>query len=188
MKLIVGLGNHGKKYDHTRHNIGWDVISLLAEKLDTPFVKKSDFKAEISEVRMDEKKILLVHPLTYMNLSGEAIAAIQHYYKIEQKDVLIVHDEMDFSPGTMAFTARGRSAGHNGVSSIHQMLGTNEISRLRIGIGRPEAPIKAEDFVLEKFSTAEQKLVTPLYKKAIEAIEDWIKLGIDKSMNKWNGV
>jgi len=161
---------------------------MFAKKMDARFSKKADFKAEVAEVRIADEKILLVHPLTYMNLSGEAVAAIQQYYKVSLKDILLVHDEMDFAAGTMAFAAKGRDAGHNGVASIHEMLKTTAINRLRLGIGRPRPPIEKEVYVLEKFSTDEITSIKKMSTRATEAMEDWVKSGIDKSMNTWNGV
>lgn len=187
MKLIVGLGNPGNEYAHTRHNIGWDAVTALAEKLQAPFQTKERFKAEIAEARMGEEKLLLVRPITYMNRSGEAVEAILSFYKLERSDLLVVHDEMDYPLGKMAFCAQAGPAGHNGIVSIQGSLGTDVVSRLRLGIGRPVGHIPKEDYVLQPFSAEEQKTKNEVLLSAVAAIEDWQAQTIEKTMNKWNG-
>lgn len=186
MKLIVGLGNPGREYDHTRHNIGWDAVTALAEKLSTSFQEKSRFQSEIAEGRLNEEKILLIRPLTFMNRSGEAVEAILSFYKIDLADVLIVHDEMDYALGRLAFCAQAGPAGHNGIRSVQERLGTETISRLRLGIERPAGQLPKEDYVLQPFSTDEEDLVKEVLKQSITAMEEWVERGISKAMNKWN--
>lgn len=186
MKIIVGLGNPGKEYEHTRHNIGWDIVSLLAKKEGVRFSKKNDLKAEIAEWFCDGEKILLVHPLTFMNASGECVAALQRFYKCPTENILIIQDEMDYPVETFAFNQQGGHAGHNGIASIQETLGTKEISRLRVGINRPTDSIKKESYVLQPFEKEEKKGVEQQMIKVIEAIKDWIALGMIKTMEKWN--
>ena len=186
MKLIIGLGNPGQEYAHTRHNLGWDAVAALAEALEATWTKKSDFKAEVAEARLGNEKILLAHPLTFMNLSGESVQKMVAFYKIDLHDVLVVHDERDFALGEFAFSARGGDAGHNGVASIQSRLATDEIARLRLGIGRPPAPIKMEDFVLQHFSDDEQAVVDLTLDKAAAAQKSWLSDGLEKAMNVWN--
>jgi len=188
MKLIIGLGNPGTEYEHTRHNVGWDAVTGLADLLHATFQTKTDWNADVADARLDGQKVVLVHPLTFMNLSGEAVQKIAAFYKIPNDDILIVHDEMDYAIGDAAFLKRGGSAGHNGVESIQQMLATKDLARLRIGIGRPTAPIKKEDYVLQHFSADEKERVAPAIEKAIRGSQTWIAEGIDKAMNTWNGV
>lgn len=189
MKLIVGLGNPGKEYDGTRHNIGWDAVTIAAESFDaTPFSKKAAFHAEVSEATIDNKKVLFVHPLTYMNLSGNSVQIFKSYFKMDNADILIVQDEMDFPIGTFKFTTGSGPAGHNGILSIQQSLGSRDITRLRIGVSKPERNIAREDYVLGKFSAAEKKLLKPQAKNLNKAIHDWISQGLTKTMNTWNGV
>ncbi len=186
MKLIVGLGNPGKEYDHTRHNIGWDAVTALAQKIGTSFQEKSRFQSEVAEGRLNEEKILLVRPLTYMNRSGEAVEAVLSFYKIDLVDVLVVHDEMDYGLGRLAFCAQAGPAGHNGIRSIQERLGTETVARLRLGIGRPVGQLAKEDYVLQRFRADEEVLVDEVLKQSLTAMEDWVEFGINKAMNKWN--
>lgn len=189
MKIIVGLGNPGKDYAKTRHNIGWMLLDVLTETLKaTTFRKQSAFQAEIAEAHVESEKILLVKPTTYMNRSGEAVSALLSYYHLHTNDFLVVQDEMDFPLGKMAFSASGGAAGHNGIGSIHTALGTKELNRLRLGIDRPQGQIKSEDYVLQTFSAEEQKVLRETLTRASKATMDWISLGLTRTMNSWNGV
>ena len=189
MKLIVGLGNPGKEYDATRHNIGWDAVTLAAEASDaTPFSKKSAFHAEVSEATIGGKKVLFAHPLTFMNLSGNSVQTFKSFFKLDNADILIVQDEMDFPVGTFKFSTGSGPAGHNGILSIQQSTGSRDIARLRIGVSKPDRHIAREDYVLGKFSAAEKKLLKAQTKNINKAIQDWVTQGLTKTMNVWNGV
>lgn len=189
MKLIVGLGNPGKEYVRTRHNIGWMLLDVLAEKLAaTAFHKQAAFHAEIAEARVGSEKILLVKPTTYMNNSGETVNTLVSYYHLTPADVLILQDEMDYSLGKFAFAASGGAGGHNGIASIHQSLGTKEIGRLRLGISRPTGAIKAQNYVLEAFSEEERDILSKTFVLGVQAIQAWIEQGLTRAMNSWNGV
>lgn len=189
MKLVVGLGNPGKKYEHTRHNIGWRAVEHLSLHLDagTP-TKNAKFKAAVAETQVEGEKVLLVLPQTFMNLSGEAVQSLASFYKIPPEHILIVHDEMDFTLGRLQFSIGGGDAGHNGVKSIMEMLGTPDFARLRIGIGRPQPPKAKEDHVLERFTEEQAAQVDLVVEKTDEAIYDWITKGLTSAMNTWNGV
>ncbi len=186
MKLIIGLGNPGQKYAHTRHNIGWDALTEWVSTHGGSFQEKGRFQAEVAEVNVSEKKYLAVRPLTFMNLSGEAVLSVAQFYKINPADILLVQDEMDYVPGKLAFCARGGAAGHNGVASVQERLATEEISRLRLGIGRPVMPIAKEDYVLQRFSIEEQEVVKTMQTQAVKAIDDWCGQGTVVAMNTWN--
>lgn len=186
MKLIIGLGNYGITYAHTRHNIGWDAVTQWATSLQASFVEKSRFHAELAEGRLGEEKILLVRPLTYMNRSGEAVQALVQFYKIDLQDVLIIQDEMDYPVGQLAFCIDAGPAGHNGIISIQESLGTKAIPRLRLGIGRPSGAIAKEDYVLQPFSLEEKELILKMLTQAGEAMQDWCEEGIERAMNEWN--
>lgn len=189
MKLIVGLGNPGKKYEGTRHNVGWDAVSLLAQKLGASgFHNQDKFKSEITETVFGDEKILLVHPQTFMNASGEAVQALVSFYKLDLKDLLVVHDEMDYSPGIFAFSIGAGPAGNNGVASIQEMLATKDIARLRIGIGRSSPPMANQDYVLNKPTLEERLAINSAMEKGVQAIQQWITEGLTKTMNSWNGV
>ena len=187
MKIIVGLGNMGKEYAHTRHNIGWDVVSAWAEKLGVGFQEKERFQAELAEGRIGAEKVLLLKPLTYMNLSGQAVRSVCDFYTLDLSDVLIVHDEMDYPFLKLAFCAEGGAAGHNGIRSIQECFGSEKIARLRVGIGRPIDAIAKEDYVLQRFSADERLKVQEVIDRAVLALADWCALGIERAMNKWNG-
>ncbi len=186
MKLIVGLGNHGQEYAYTRHNIGWDAVTLLAHKNGVQFQTKSRFQAEIAELSLQSEKILLVRPLTYMNRSGEALGALLTFYKADRSQVLIVQDEMDYVLGKQAFCAQAGPAGHNGIRSIQEQLGTEQIARLRLGIGRPTGQLPKEEFVLQRFAKEEQPVVEQVLSSSVKAMEDWIEQGTERVMNIWN--
>lgn len=183
MKLIIGLGNPGKQYARTRHNAGWMALDLLAEKFGVFWASEQDFKAQIAKHFVGDERVILARPQTFMNLSGQAVAALMNFYKTDINDLLIVHDDLDYPPGKMVFMPQGGAAGHNGISSIFEKLGRKDFARLRIGIGRPEnKEIKIEDWVLGGLNLETEKKIL----EAPEAIEDWITLGLQKAMTKWN--
>ncbi|HVM90907.1 MAG TPA: aminoacyl-tRNA hydrolase [Verrucomicrobiae bacterium] len=187
MKLIVGLGNHGDEYAGTRHNAGWDAVRVAAKELGaSDFKIKKDFKAAIAETNVEGQKVLFALPQTYMNLSGDAVQAIKTFYKLSNEDILIIHDEMDYAPGTIAFAANAGPAGNNGVASVQERLGTKRIARLRIGIGRGTHDSK--DWVLSRFSKEDAKAIAARREDMVHAITDWITRGLTQSMNTWNAV
>lgn len=184
MKLIVGLGNPGKKYEHTRHNAGFLAIQQLQQHACQEAIWSLDDRSHalIAQSHINGEKVLLAKPQTFMNLSGESVQALVSYYKIPLEHVLIIHDELDLAPGTLAFLAKGGHAGHNGISSIQEKLGTQAIQRLRIGIGRPTPPQATEDWVLGSMDKASNDTCHT----AAHAAHDWITEGIEKAMNTWN--
>ncbi len=188
MRLIVGLGNPGKKYDGTRHNIGREIVRQTAEfHQASEFRLEKKYKALVTEAELNEKKVIFMLPETYMNNSGEAVRAISEYFKIQPEDILIVQDEMDFEPFQFAFAEGGGAAGHNGIKSIYKHV-DEHVSRFRIGIGRSHKGIQSEDFVLTKFGPVDSIRLSFLKGKMIDAISDWATEGLTKAMNMWNGV
>lgn len=183
MKLIVGLGNPGRQYENTRHNVGFRVIDRLAEKLDCT-VEKEKYKALIGECRLGGEKLLLVKPQTYMNLSGEAAAALAGFYKIEAEDIITVYDDLALETGRLRIRTKGSHGGHNGMRSIIALLKTEKFARVRIGIGKPQ--IAVSDYVLGRFSPAEEALIAQAVAEAAEAVMLIIEKGIDKAMNRFN--
>lgn len=176
MKLIVGLGNPGKKYSATRHNIGFQIIDLIQKESDFNFStwqKNSKFQAEISTGTFNDDKIILAKPLTFMNESGRAIQAIVAYYKLAPLDIIIIHDDLDLPIGKYKFQKDISSAGHNGIKSIIELLGTQMFHRVRIGIGKQdkEKQGKTENFVLHNFSIMEKLKLRPLKNQIIEQIK-----------------
>lgn len=185
MKLVVGLGNPGKEYEKTRHNAGFLAIDELRTELDGAKWKlEKKFKADISAVAGKEK-ILLIKPQTFMNLSGQSTREAMKFYKIKPADVWVIHDEMDLPLGAMRIKIGGRSAGHNGIQSVIDSIGSDFV-RFRIGIGIKNNLAPTEAFVLQKFSSPEMKTLTHIFEKITEAILMGIEKGLPKAMSQFN--
>jgi len=183
MKLIVGLGNPGKKYEKSRHNIGFDTIDKLANSLGVE-IDKSDFKGLYVRCNYLDNDLILLKPQTFMNLSGDSVVLISNYFKICPKDIYVIYDDMDFDSGVMKMKLDGSSAGHNGIKSIIQDLGTDKFIHVRIGTGKPT--FDAVDYVLGKPSKEERLLISEAQDRAIEAIKCSLKETIDKAMSLYN--
>lgn len=184
MKIIVGLGNPGRDYKNTRHNIGFMVLEELASRY--PVEKQeSRFDAVIGHIRIGSEKVLLVKPLTYMNLSGKAVQPIMHWYKLELPELMVVYDDMDLPTADLRIRAKGGTGGHKGMASISERLASQDLARMRVGIGRPEVG-EAVGWVLGRFSREEQEEIQLVVKKAADALEKWVKMGIDEAMNAYN--
>ena len=156
MKIIVGLGNPGAKYEHTRHNVGFDVLSLIANKLDV-IINKSKFKSLIAETNYKGEKLVLVAPQTFMNLSGEAIVELKNWYKVESKDILIIYDDIDLCFADIRFRVNGSAGTHNGMRNIIELSSDNLFPRIRVGIGRPPEGWDLKDWVLSGYFTKEDR-------------------------------
>ena len=185
MYLIVGLGNPEEEYSNTRHNMGFDVINGLSEKLNIN-VSKNKFKGIYGIGTIENEKVILLKPQTYMNLSGESIIEVIKYYNIDTKNVIVIYDDMDIEKGTMKIRKTGGPGSHNGMKSVIENLKTNDFARIRIGIGRPEKNYDKINYVIGKISKEEKEILEKGIKKAVEAIPEIIKNGIDKTMNKFN--
>jgi PTH1 family peptidyl-tRNA hydrolase len=173
-RLIVGLGNPGKKYDHTRHNIGFYCLDALAESEGVTWKEKKDLKSLICELRLAHSRVLLIKPTTFMNLSGEAVQAVQHFYKLENSQTIVVHDELDIPFGQVRTKVGGSSAGHNGLKSLIAHLG-EDFGRVRIGIKNEFVEnIDSADFVLQKFSTEEQGHLKALKKEVVVLLNEYV--------------
>lgn len=184
MKIIVGLGNPGRDYKNTRHNIGFMVLEELASRY--PVEKQeSRFDAIIGHIRIGSEKVLLVKPLTYMNLSGRAVQPIMHWYKLELADLMVVYDDMDLPTACLRIRAKGGTGGHKGMASISERLASKDFARMRVGIGRPEVG-ETVGWVLGRFSQEEQEEIQVVVKKAADALEKWAKMGINEAMNAYN--
>jgi len=186
MKLIVGLGNPGSGYEFTRHNIGFLTIDKLAEKLNT-VISKDKFKGKFNKITYQNQDILLLKPMTYMNLSGESVGALKKFFKIQESDILVIHDELDIDFGKIKFKKGGGLAGHNGLKSIASVLSTKDFNRLRIGIGRPVGKISVSDYVLQKFSNDENIMLDDLIEKSADAVIFYLEKGILSAMNQFHG-
>ncbi|WP_096441186.1 aminoacyl-tRNA hydrolase [Alteribacter populi] len=185
MKLIVGLGNPGSKYDGTRHNVGFEVIDQCQSKF-TIELNQSKFKGAFGFSRVGEEKLFLLKPLTYMNLSGESVVPLMKYYKIDIDDLLVVYDDLDLVPGKIRLRQKGGAGGHNGIKSLIQNLGTDQFKRIRVGVGRPDQGQAVTDHVLGRYAPDERKLVDEAVEKAAKACEAWTKLPFDRVMNEYN--
>lgn len=183
MKLIVGLGNPGREYDRTRHNIGFMVVDELHRRLGTPGFK-ARFKGLVADGMVGNEKVVLLKPLTYMNISGQSVSEALRWYHLPVEDVLIVQDDLDLPFGTLRFRARGSAGGHNGLTSIFQLLGTTEVNRLKIGIGRGSNT--AHSHVLGRFTTEQETELPFLLGDAADATELWVREGVLVTMNKVN--
>ncbi|MGZ3722151.1 MAG: aminoacyl-tRNA hydrolase [Bdellovibrionales bacterium] len=198
MKLIVGLGNPGPKYQVTRHNIGFLFIDALVEVFEGKRGFKSEFKSETQKIKIGDEHVLLVKPQTFMNLSGEAVQPLMEFYKLETKDLLVVHDEVDQHFGVLKFAIKRGHGGHNGIRNIHQVLGTDDYARLRLGVGRPPVlvdndgtpigkTIDVADYVLQNFSKAEMAKIPDFMELAIQGVETWVPQGIGQASTQFNG-
>jgi PTH1 family peptidyl-tRNA hydrolase len=187
MMLIVGLGNPGKKFERTRHNVGFRIADEFSRKNNFPeFKLAKKFLAEISEGFLGDKKIILAKPQTFMNTSGQAVKKLIKNYKLKLDDLIFVHDDIDLPLGKIKISAGRSSAGHKGVESIIRELKTKNFIRFRIGIKPQEKEKKTEKLVLEKFSKDEEKILKEVTEKTVEAIEATIKENAEKAMTKFN--
>ncbi len=186
MLAIVGLGNPGEKYEHTRHNVGYDVISIIAAKLDTP-IKKLKFQATIGETIYKGQKLVLIKPQTFMNLSGLTVQEAMSWYKLEPRDVLLLVDDIDLPFGQVRVRAKGGPGTHNGLRHIVQCTGSGDFPRVRVGMGAPPPEWDLADWVLSKFQTEEErKIAFDAYMTAADAALCWAEHGIDAAMNRFN--
>ena len=197
MKLIVGLGNPGPKYQLTRHNIGFLFIDALVEVLTGQRQYKSEFKAETQKLKIGDEPVIVCKPQTFMNLSGESVQPLMKFYNLEMKDLLVVHDEVDVPFGSMRFQVKRGHGGHNGIRNIHQMLGSDDYSRLRLGVGRPpvfvddngaktRAVMEVHEWVLSAFSKAEQSRLPDFLELSIKGAEVWVKSGPSAAATQFN--
>lgn len=187
MYLIVGLGNPGKDYEKTRHNVGFDTVDALIDEYRIP-ESGVKFKALYGKGMIGGEKVLVMKPLTYMNLSGEAVRAIVDYFKIDVKEELIVvYDDIDLEPGHVRIRAKGSAGGHNGMKNIIQHLGTQEFARVRVGVGAKPKGWDLADHVLSRFSKEDRVLVEEAIEKSCKAIRCFVEEGIDAAMNQYNG-
>jgi peptidyl-tRNA hydrolase, PTH1 family len=198
VKLIVGLGNPGLRYQTTRHNIGFLFIDALVEVFVGQRSFKNEFNAETRKIKVGEEQVLLCKPQTFMNLSGEAVQPLMKFYGIELKDLLVVHDEVDQPFGQLKFQIKRGHGGHNGIRNIHQVLGSDDYARLRLGVGRPPVfvdndgeatgkTMEVADWVLQQFSKAEQQKIPDFLELGIQGIETWVPSGIGQAATQFNG-
>ena len=186
MKLIVGLGNPGILYSATRHNIGFQVVRALARQGKFALKKEKGVKALSAKGRIEGREVILALPLTFMNLSGEAVLALVKRYKAGLTSILVVCDDLDLEFGRIKISSGGSSAGQRGIKSIIDALGSNEFCRIRIGIGRPAGKLAAAKYVLSHFNKEEKGQLPEIIARALECCRAWASEGIEKSMNIFN--
>lgn len=187
MYVIAGLGNPDKKYEKTRHNVGFDVIDMMAKKYNIELTDRKH-KALCGSGYIAGQKVLLVKPQTYMNLSGESIQAILNFYKLDaESELLVIFDDISLAPGRIRVRAKGSAGGHNGIKNIIAMTGTQGFARIKVGVGEKPAGWDLADYVLGRFSKEERALVEDAFADAIEATEMILMDDLDGAMNKFNG-
>lgn len=185
MKLIVGLGNPGRKYEGTRHNCGFMVVSELARRHATGAARR-DFQAELTEALVGGERTLLSRPETFMNKSGDSVSRTMQFYKMEPSDLLVISDDFNLPLAKLRFRAKGSAGGQKGLADVIRALGTDEFSRLRVGIGQPPEHWDTVDFVLSKFTKQEQEEIDVAIALAADGAETWVKEGIARCMNERN--
>jgi peptidyl-tRNA hydrolase, PTH1 family len=184
--LIIGLGNPGREYKDTSHNIGFMLMDYLAEKLEARGMKVQSKAITISAL-YNEKKIILAKPQTYMNLSGQSVHGLLNFYKIPFENLLVAHDDLDIPFGTIRIRPTGGPGGQRGMADTIEQLGTKDFPRLRLGISRPPGRMQAKDYVLQNFSKDEQKLLPEILSRASDAALEFVMNGLNMAMNKYNG-
>lgn len=187
MYIIAGLGNPTKQYEHTRHNVGFDVITKMSEKYQIP-LKEKKHKARYGSGYIAGQKVLLVQPQTYMNLSGECIAELLNFYKLDpETELLVIYDDISLEPGRIRVRAKGSAGGHNGIKNIIAMTGTQQFARIKVGVGEKPAGWDLADYVLGRFSKEERVLVEEAFDDAITATEAFLMDDLAAAMNQFNG-
>ncbi len=185
MNLIIGLGNPGKQYVSTKHNAGFEVLDKLAYDNNIN-INKSKFNALIGEGTIKDKKVVLLKPLTYMNLSGESVKAAVDWYKISNKDIIVIYDDISLDIGVIRVREKGSAGGHNGMKNIIYLLNTDEFIRVRVGIGDKPNDWDLADYVLSRFSKDEIPAIIDGFTKAADAVEMILSIGVCAAMNKYN--
>jgi PTH1 family peptidyl-tRNA hydrolase len=184
--IIVGLGNPGREYAGTRHNFGFELIDRLAVRLSAQGLRLHSH-ALVTVAHHAERQVLLAKPQTYMNLSGKSVQGLAHFYKVQIECILIAHDDLDLPFGTLRLRPGGGPGGQKGVRSTIEMLGSQDFSRLRLGIGRPPGQMDPANYVLQKFSRIELDQIGPLLERAADAALVFVLDGIQAAMNRYNG-
>ncbi|GDX95315.1 peptidyl-tRNA hydrolase [Planctomycetia bacterium] len=185
MKLLVGLGNPGRSYDGTRHNVGYDVLETLGRRAGSP-PRRARFQGETAQATLRGTPVLMLWPLTWMNLSGSSVLAARDFYKVPDADILIICDDFNITLDTIRLRPGGSAGGQNGLADVIARLSTTAVPRLRVGIGPVPAGWKPADFVLGKFSKPERERIEPVLERAADAAEEWVALGIQAAMNRYN--
>jgi PTH1 family peptidyl-tRNA hydrolase len=188
VRLVVGLGNPGPEYAGTRHNLGFRVVEVLAARWSVALKEKKRLEAYVGQGEVAGEPVVLAQPLTYMNLSGHAVAKLLRYWRLAPADLVVLHDDLDVPLGRLKIVERGGPGGHRGVLSIQEALGTEEFLRVKLGIGRPPPYLSPEDYVLSPFSREEAEAIPDLVARGALAVESLISEGLGAAQNKFHGV
>ena len=184
--MIVGLGNPGKQYESTRHNAGFICLDLLSEKHGIK-ITKLKFKSLIGDGRINGRRCLLLKPQTFMNLSGESIRAVMDFYKIDpEEELIVIYDDISLAPGQLRVRGKGSAGGHNGLTNISELLGTQDYARIRVGIGNEFGRGQQVGYVLGEFNEDERKEIPEICKRVIDGVKAWATVGADRAMNVVN--
>ena len=186
MKLIVGLGNPTAKYDKTRHNVGFEVIDQLSKEYSIS-VDTAKHKGLYGKGRIASETVILLKPMTYMNLSGESVVAVANYFKITAEDIIVIYDDINLDVGRLRIREKGSAGGHNGIKNIIAHLGTDAFPRIRVGVGMKPPRMDLADYVLSHFTKEEQVMMEDGYAKACKALELMVMDDVAKAMNDFNG-
>ena len=184
MKIIFGLGNPGKNYENTRHNIGYILVDAIAKDKNVSF-KSSKFNADTSEYYHNEEKIILVKPLSFMNLSGTVVKKMIDFYKVNINDIMVIHDDLDMDFGRVKIVTNSSSGGHNGIKDIEKNIGSKDYTRLKIGISK-DNNIDTKDYVLGKFSKIEREKLKDIINNLVSVVDDFCDISIEMLKSKYN--
>lgn len=184
MKLVVGLGNPGKEYEKTRHNIGFNVLNLYLKKHSIN-LDKEKFNGKYAKTNINSEEVIFLEPQTYMNASGDCVRKVVDFYKIKYEDILIIQDDLDMEIGKIKLKEKSSSGGHNGIKDIEEKLGTNDIKRLKIGISNNKM-MDTKDYVLGKFNKDDQEILEKSYEICLNIIDDFFTMNFDLLMGKYN--
>ncbi len=186
MYIIAGLGNPGKQYENTRHNVGFGVIDILADRMGI-CVDEKKHKGLCGRGVLKGQKVVLLKPQTFMNLSGESVRAAADFYKVDQEQILVIYDDVSLEPGQLRIRGKGSAGGHNGIKNLIAHLGTQEFPRVKVGVGEKPKSMDLADYVLSRFSKGEQELMEEAFKNAADAAVMIISQGLEDAMNHFNG-
>ncbi len=184
MKLIIGLGNPGKEYENTRHNIGFNVLNKYLEKNNLK-LDKDKFNGKYTKTTINAEEVILLEPQTFMNLSGDSVIKVMNFYKIKVDDILVIQDDLDMEVGKIKLKEKSSSGGHNGIKDIEEKLGTNNFKRLKVGISNNKL-IDTKDYVLGKFNKEDKEILEKSYEICLNIIDDFFKMNFDLLMGKYN--
>ncbi|MCT4612681.1 MAG: aminoacyl-tRNA hydrolase [Clostridia bacterium] len=185
MKIVIGLGNPGAKFDETRHNVGFDIIDAFVDEKGLK-IDKNKFKGIYTKFKLNGEDVVVLKPETYMNLSGESVIEVMNFFKVTNEDIIVIYDDISLDVGKIRIKKKGSAGGHNGIKNIIKMIGTEEFDRLRFGVGNKPDYMDLADYVLGRFNKEDKVIVDREIKTAVEALNVYLSAGIDEAMNNYN--